>query len=256
MSTTLTTSNSTTLTIKNTIVNACVQVAPPVFLEPVDKVRLLVQVYSTSSLTGPIINEDKVYNVSELDQATLWFFIPSPSSGTVYYARASWSEYIEYTDIAGTAVVESPINWSEVEIIEFNNGSGSPSTPPPTTPTTPPPGTPTTPPPDTGTPTTPPPDTGTPTTPPPGGVEQPDAEFTGPSSVNINETATYTLTYYDSSVTYTVSVTGGIGGTVSRNGATITFTAGSVAGTAGINIEARLGNTTSTRGGIITIVNP
>ena len=57
-------------------------------------------------------------------------------------------------------------------------------------------------------------------------------------------------------MTYSVSVGGGIGGTVSRNGVTITFTAGSVEGKAGIYIEAKLNGTTNTKSETITIVNP
>lgn len=240
MTTITSTTNSATLTIKNTIVNACVQVAPPVFLEPVDKVRLLVQVFNAATLTGPIINEDKVYNVSELDQATLWFFIPSPSSGTVYYARASWSEYIEYTDIAGTVVVESPINWSEIEIIEFNNGSGGSFTPPPTTPTTPPPGTPTTPEPTPG-----------PTQPP---SQVLSAAFTGPSEVLMGATnVVYVITNYRPDVTYTVTVTGTIGGVANRVNECIYYDAPLQLGTSGIRVEARLGNAIDLSGKVITI---
>ena len=86
-----------------------------------DRVKLKVQVSGNQDFASLLVNIDNVYNTTEVNTADLNFSVPLPGSGgkVVYYARASWAEYIEYTDMLGVNIIESPVNWGEVKIIEL-----------------------------------------------------------------------------------------------------------------------------------------
>lgn len=66
----------------------------------------------------------------------------------------------------------------------------------------------------------------------------------GPIALSLGQTQTYTITDYDSIVTYVLQTIGG--GTVSRNGATITYTAPNTEGQFGFTLNGRQCNITVT----------
>ena len=78
----------------------------------------------------------------------------------------------------------------------------------------------------------------------------PEPTISGPSSLTANSSGTYTITNYDSSRTYNVTANGG---SVTRSGNTITYTAPSTAGSYGFTVNTKVVNVTVTA---ITINTP
>lgn len=65
----------------------------------------------------------------------------------------------------------------------------------------------------------------------------PDVTLSGSKSLYLSQVATFTISNYDASTTYTVSASAG---TISRNGATITYTAPGVAGDYTLTVNGRV----------------
>ena len=71
---------------------------------------------------------------------------------------------------------------------------------------------------------------------PPGLSFDSSINITGPLSLSINQAQAYTITDYDINTTYTLAA---IGGSISRSGATITYTAPGVTGAGGFTINGK-----------------